>query len=113
MSKTKTKVIDGQNARQEAQPNAVAALLQGTEGVTAQVVEGFFHEGTATPPAIYVQSDTRLVVVAPDGDTARELCEKVTATLAPDYNVTTLGQYGTAETTGKVWYDIDINPKKK
>lgn len=113
MSKTKDKAIDEQNVQQEAQPNAVAALLQGAEGVTAQVVEGYFHEGTETPPAVYVQDDTRLVVVAPDSDSASELCEKVTATLAPDYNVTTLGQYGTAETTGKVWYDIDINPKKK
>ena len=110
MSK-KDKTTGEQNAPQILNP--IVTLLTANIDLPATIAEGMFREGGQAPPTVYVQSDSRMVVVASDEDTARELCEKVIQTLASDYNVTALGEYGNPETTGKVWYDIDVTPKMK
>ena len=81
MSKTKNKDIDTPLEK------SVITILQAESSVTdkAAVVEGWFFKGTATPPAVYVQGDNRLVVVAPTADAANELCGAVSEALANNY----------------------------
>lgn len=107
MSKTKNKDID------TLQEKSVITILQAESSVTdkAAVVEGWFFKGTATPPAVYVQGDNRLVVVAPTADAANELCGAVSEALANDYTTMSSACYG-CEEMGEVWYIIEVNDKK-
>ncbi len=112
MSKTKDKVIDAQN---EAKPQGIADVLQADKNVTgkAAVVCGMMFLSTQTPPAVYVQGDDRVVVAAPTDGKAAELRDAVVSCLSDKFHTNALGAYGKPETTGKVWYDIDIKPKSK
>lgn len=100
---------------EQPQQPSVVALLAASQDVSdrAAVVQGLMFHSAQTPPVVFVQSDTRVVAVGTDDDAARELCEAVVGTLSADYQTTVAGAYGTAEATGKVWYDITITPKKK
>lgn len=115
MSKTKNKVIDEQNATTVPAGSSAGnllAILQADSNVTdkAAVVEGWFFNGTATPPVVYVQSDERVVAVAPTADAATELCGAVSSALANDYNTIAPACYGSEE-MGEVWYIIETSKK--
>ena len=109
MSKTKQAVTDKRN-----QPKtALAPLIQQSVTDKAAVVEGFMFHGTETPPVVYVQSDERVVVVAPTADAIADLCEAVTKTLADNgYTFTASHIYGDEVATCKVWQVIDVKPIK-
>ena len=103
-----SKKVDEQNVKQPT----IESLLQGDKTVTEQaaVVAGMFFSGTNEPPVVYVQSNDRVVVVAPTPDALQELCATVTEILSDNgLTFTTSGVYGDETANGKVWQVISIN----